>query len=243
MSYSFFLFHRSISANIFAFQRAINKFIISGFRNKSSMTYDLNRHLLQQTVYPDKNWQINTSYTYYSNGALKTATNAKGVTETYIYDANGNKTSSKYGTDAEIKYEYNTFGMMTKVTDQLNAASDLISDIQFGNGNKTVYKYDGAGRMTGLSHVDTANFADYHAILDEAGYPVSISENFPYLSIANSNNFSYTYNANGIRLTAAGGKSMTYDNEGQTTAKGTETYTFNIRHQLETVTGVGYRYQ
>ncbi len=36
---------------------------------------------------------------------------------------------------------------------------------------------------------------------------------------------------------------MTYDSEGQTTAKGTETYTFNVRHQLETVTGSGYEYQ
>jgi RHS repeat-associated protein len=40
-----------------------------------------------------------------------------------------------------------------------------------------------------------------------------------------------------------GGISMTYDNEGQTTAKGAETYTFNVRHQLETVTGTEYQYQ
>jgi YD repeat-containing protein len=122
-------------------------------------------------------------------------------------------------------------------------ASDLISDIQFGNGNETVYQYDGAGRMIGLTHVDTAgNFAQYHALLDEMGYPVSITENFPCSSVAVSSNISYTYNTNGTRLTSASGKSMSYDNEGQTTAKGSANYTFNVRHQLVTVTGSGYRY-
>ena len=36
---------------------------------------------------------------------------------------------------------------------------------------------------------------------------------------------------------------MTYDNKGQTTAKGSVNYTFNVRHQLVTVTGSGYSYQ
>jgi RHS repeat-associated protein len=123
-------------------------------------------------------------------------------------------------------------------------ASGLITNIQFGNGNKTVYQYDGAGRMTGLSHGDTADtFASYQAILDESGYPVSIAGDFSDSSVADSNNISYKYNLNGTRLDSAGGISMTYDNEGQTTAKGSETYTFNVRHQLETVTGTGYQYQ
>lgn len=65
---------------------------------------------------------------------------------------------------------------------------------------------------------------------------VAIIEDYPFTTVADSNNIAYTYNANGTRLTAADGKSMTYDNEGQTTTKGTETYTFNVRHQFR------YRY-
>ncbi|NLD93284.1 MAG: hypothetical protein GX639_11525 [Fibrobacter sp.] len=364
---------------------------------KDSMFYDSKRHLIKQTVYPDNNSPITTSYTYFSNGLLQTATNPKGVVTSYCYDAKGNKTSTQYGNDPAIKYEYNSFGVMTKVTDPLNAsvtdtvdkrglttrtedalgkktyityyqnglpfqetdrnnkqttiyytpsgktdsitysdghktvctynnldqlvsvsdgsttatfqydtngrvtsttdiqgftvanqfypdgqlkkliypanfsitytydtlgrlknvqdslknilasydydASGLITSTQFVNGNKTAYQYDGAGRMNDLIHSDMADtFANYHAILDESGYPVRITGNFTDSSVAAISNIAYAYDSLGTRLTSFGGTSITYDFEGQTTARGAQTYTFNARYQLDTVVGSGYTY-
>jgi len=164
-----------------------------------------------------------------------------GCTIARKYYPDGQLKKLIYSDNFSITYTYDTLGQLQNVQDSLSNnfasysydASNLIRDIQFGNGNKTSYQFDGAGRMTGLSHADTGNFAEYHAVLDEAGYPVSISENFPFLSIADSGTISYTYNTSGTRLDSVGGKSITYDNEGQTKAKGSETYTFNV-------TPVGY---
>jgi hypothetical protein len=54
--------------------------------------------------------------------------------------------------------------------------------------------------------------------------PIFISTTAAHCVIAATADTAYTYNATGTRLVSAGGTTQTYDNEGQVTAKGTETY-------------------
>jgi YD repeat-containing protein len=119
----------SINKAIFRYDTSFNLIEkTDAMGRKDSMFYDSKRHLIKQTVYPAGNSPITTSYTYYSNGLLKTATNPKGVVTSYCYDAKGNKTSTQYGNDPAIKYEYNSYGMLNKVTDQLNATVTYTMD-------------------------------------------------------------------------------------------------------------------
>src|SRR5713226_777865 len=140
---------------------------------------------------------------------------------TYTYD-NANRLTLISQGSANVSFGYDNDSRRTSLTlsngVSLNygydAASQLTS-ITYKNGSTTIgnltYAYDLAGRRTGVG----GSYA-------RTGTPQAASP--------------ATYNVNN-QLTQWKGASLTYDANGNLTGDGTNTYTWNARNQLVTISG------
>lgn len=178
-----------------------------------------------------------TNLDYAPTGALKTIAYANGVTTTQTYDINHNyflthketvKGSAKL---QDISYSFDAAGNITQITDasQTDAA-------------KTVaYTYDGLARLTAAAATNAANGQNY-------------SHTFAYDILGNITNksdvgayiYAQTNYANPHAVTGAGGKTYTYDENGNLTTDGTWTNTWDNKDRLlstaKTGTTVSFAY-
>ncbi len=65
---------------------------------------------------------------YYPNGLKRTATDGRGTTSTFVYNALGDPYTSQTGIHSLITYAYDPFGRMTGLTDQANAQTTFEYD-------------------------------------------------------------------------------------------------------------------
>lgn len=86
-----------------------------------------------------------TVYTYNSRGSV--ASEAKTIsgttyTTSYLYDRQGNQTKITYPDNAEAEYEYNTAGLLEKVSRKESGGSSvyIISDYDYAPTEKVAYK-------------------------------------------------------------------------------------------------------
>ena len=108
--------------------------------------------------------------------------------------------------------------------------------VTLGTGVSTEYNYDNANRLTGLTHKfsgstmgtltytydGTGNRTAVGGTWSRTGQPAALS--------------SANYNANNQQVTF-GGQTLTYDLNGNLTSDGTNTYTWNARNQLVSISG------
>lgn len=205
---------------------------ISSVSNKNGaigFEYDDLNHIIKTTDY----WNNEVKYSYDLSGNVKTITypNEKTVTYTY-YDDNLLHTVTDWNSNTTT-YTYRKDGLLLKE--------------QYPNGTSCIYGYDGAGRMTTLSweKSDGSIINSYIFTLDQLGNHLSENKTEPYSPFAyEPTEVVYTYNSVN-RIQTEGNIPFTFDNNGNTKAKGQDAYEYDIYDRLIKVSGdflAGYEY-
>jgi YD repeat-containing protein len=142
-------------------------------------------------------------------------------TVNYTYDNNDRLTHITQGT-ATVTIAYDDIGRRTSLT--------------LPNNVVTEYGYDLGSRLTSLTYKHSGNvIGDLTYEYDAADQRTKMGGSFAR-SILPEPVSSATYNAANQQLTF-GGKTLTYDLNGNLTNDGTNTYTWNARNQMTQVTG------
>ncbi len=195
-----------------------------------------------------------TNYYYDNANRLTSQRDPNAFTVGYDYDAAGNLTKLTYpGTNKTVSYTYDALNRMKTVKiNWLNQTAEYFYDdagrldylVSF-NGATTDYSYDNANRLTGIAHTNggTTIAAVQFPELDGNGnrkQEVRTEAQPPPAPVLESQ--SYTYNASKTRLQSAGADTFGYDNEGQTTTKGSTNFTWDYEHRLTSVNGTAAQY-
>lgn len=142
---------------------------------------------------------------------LKSATDHKGKTVTYDYDAVGNQTAIHYPDDTTATYDYDLVKNQTKVTET--------------DGSETTYSYDGMGRVTEMHYPN--GWVEYYTY-DSMGRILAVNDTHPSEKPAKTQKHTYQYDANG---------NMTYEymrGNGTGQAKNETLYTYDALNRLVT---------
>jgi RHS repeat-associated protein len=161
------------------------------------------------------------SYTYDAAGRRATMTVAGQPTVTYSYDTANRLTGITQGT-ASVGFSYDNADRRTLLT--------------LPNGTSTEYAYDAASRLTGLTYkAGATTLGTLTYAYDAAGTRTTVGGTWAGTrqpaAVASA-----TYNAANHQVTF-GGTTLTYDLNGNLTSDGTNTYTWNARNQLASITG------
>jgi RHS repeat-associated protein len=195
--------------------------------NARTYTYDRDGNLLTAS---DNGGTY--SFTYDGN-RVRTQTDAFGLTLTFTYDPAGNRTlvQDSLGGQVQSVYDGNQLVRRTfsgpgqpalRIDLAYDAAGNMVSQTRYADVAGTVkvgtslYAYDGAGRVTAITHQDGAGntLAQFGYVYDPAGRLTSQTVNG-----ATTND---TYDAVG-ELTASGGSAYSYDGAGNRTMAGYQT--------------------
>lgn len=180
-----------------------------------------------------------------------TSTNGDGHNNSYQYDKNGNCIRMDCS-DYSTTYEYDGLNRLTLVAVgtgngaiEYNYRKDSqLSYVTYPNGMRTDYSYDAVGRLTGkkTTLINGTVVAEYSFTLDKLGNITEQTAKEPYekMMLANEET-SYTYN-NANRITNAGDISFSFDENGNTTKRGSEEYAWNKQDQLTSAAGTAITY-
>lgn len=222
-----------------------------------------------------------TSWSYDAQGRVLSRQQSMGITKTlsYAYDAAGRLQTLTLPSGNAVTYGYAN-GKVTSLT--LNGSTTILSNVLYqpfgptqgwtwGNSTLAVREYDTDGKIT---DIDSAGLKTYGyddafrvtGIVDSTDPSLSQSYSYDVLdritsATGTSVNQSWTYDANGNRLTQGGTqpatytvsatsnrisaitssltKTYTYDAAGNTTSDGTATYTYDDAGRMVSATKDG----
>ena len=151
------------------------------------------------------------AYTYFSDGALETATNPNGTVATYAYDNDRRTTGINHAAGS------------TTISDHAYALDPLGNVTGLAEGADTwAYAYDRLSRLDGVTGPDGARTYAY----DPVGNRTS--------KVLGGTTAS-TYDR-ADRITAAGSAAITLDANGNTSSRGTDTFTYDQANRMTTAT-------
>jgi YD repeat-containing protein len=183
---------------------------VSSGSSEVDYTYNAMGALAAVSQATDANNTIANSYSY-DNDRLTTI-NHNGFNYTFEYDAFGNVTNVKVGTQSLVSYTYGT-----------GANRNRIASITYGNGQTVTYAYDNDNNVTGVSYDGSATY--------RYTYTYSDGKLASYTDYAN--NTVTTYNDNGYEVrTNDAASTLIYssstNSDGDTVKSfGTNQYTYN----------------
>ncbi|HXQ38087.1 MAG TPA: RHS repeat-associated core domain-containing protein, partial [Anaerolineales bacterium] len=226
----------------------------------TQFTYDpLNR--LTQVTYADSS---TTTYTYdavdrltqvvdsisgtisygYDNLDRVTSETTPQGTVSYTYDAAGRSTTITVLGQPTISYTYDDDSRLTQITQGTATVSITYNDagertsLTLPNGVVTEYEYDLASQLTKLTYKHAGNvLGDLSYEYDAAGRRTRMGGTFSR-SVSPQPLSSATYNAANQQMTF-GSQALTYDPNGNLTSDGENTYSWNARDQLTSVSSPG----
>jgi RHS repeat-associated protein len=160
----------------------------------------------------------------------------------YSYDAGGRRTSMSVSGQSAISYSYDNANRLTQIT-QGSAIVAIVPDgdgrrqsLTLPNGVKTAYGYDAASQLTGITYTQGSNtLGSLSYANDLAGRRTNVGGSFARTGVPQAVS-SAGYNVNN-QLTSWKGSTLTYDANGNLTNDGTNTYTWNARNQLVSISG------
>ena len=188
------------------------------------------------------------AYTYDSPGNLTSVKNVTsggaGETTTYSYNSDGTLKTMTDGNGHQTSYSYDSVGNLLKVTPSSPLGATTIqrdslsraSSVTDGKGQTTSYTYDALDRITKISYADGSTISYTR---DAAGNVTSLTDN--------TGTTSFTYDAANRLLTKTlpGGVTltMTYDSVGNLTSftdqGGQVNYSYNAVNLVTTLTEPG----
>lgn len=178
---------------------------------------DLNRRTSETTA------QGSVSYTYNAAGCRTSLTVTGQPTVNYTYD-NANRLTQVTQGSATVTISYDNAGRRTSLT--------------LPNGVVTEYTYDAASQLTGLTYKNGSTvLGNLTYGYDAAGRRTTIGGSYARNGLPQAVT-SGSYNpAN--QQGAFGSQNLSYDLNGNLQSDGTNTYTWNARDQLVSMTGPG----
>lgn len=233
------------------------------FNGTTSFTYDSADRVVQ-IDYPGGSF---LKYQYDSAGRRVKMFDHTGFTVNYTYDTAGRLASLTDGAGNPIvAYTYNSAGQLTRedngngtfTTYQYDLTGKLLHLINSAPGNvvnsRFDYTYDSLGRAATMTTLD----GQWQYTYDAAGELVRAVFTSNNTGVVPHQDLQYTYDAAGNRTstlvngtttqyttnamdqyTSVGGVAHTYDADGNLTAAGSTTYSYNIDNQLIGVTAPG----
>ncbi|MEV4558402.1 LamG-like jellyroll fold domain-containing protein [Kitasatospora sp. NPDC049285] len=210
-----------------------------------ALGYDLDGHLTslstpsgnQAYTYDDRGFTLTASgplshatYTYNPDGNLTSRSNEAGTT-TFTYDPDGHlKTLAEPLTGTTLTYGYTPRGQ--------------VSTVQYGTGDIRSYTYDDQGNAT-ADNLKTSTGATVSS-LAYTYFPSGRLKTKTTTGLAGATTNTYTYDQAGRLATWNNGTTPTaygYDGNGNLTANGINTATYNQRNQLTSNSlGASYTY-
>lgn len=165
-----------------------------------------------------------------------------GKIVSYDYDSNNNIIRITYPGNHIVSYSYNALNQLDTVTDwngyttTYNYRTDgSLCSILYPNKVLNSYEYDEAGRIIDLcsKRSNGSDIVHYHFELDANGNQLSSSilEQFVDMPIVNWPNVNYEYNDLN-RLLSDSINVYQYDYNGNMTAKGNATYSYDVMNNL-----------
>jgi len=181
------------------------------------------------------------SYTYDELDRLTEEETPQG-TVNYTYDDAGRRTSMTVSGQSAVNYTYDNANRLTQVS-QGSATISLAYDnanrrtsLTLPNGVVTQYTYDAAAQITELVYkYGTSTLGNLTYSYDATGRRASVGGTFARSGLPQAVTGN-TYNA-GNQLTAFGSQALSYDLDGNLTSDGTNSYTWDARHQLASISG------
>ena len=161
----------------------------------------------------------------------------------YQYDVLGRRTQMVANGQQPVTYGYDTASRLTQVAqgsltvglgyDNANRRTSLT----YPNGTSTSYTYDVASRLTTINHIGPSGIIEALTYAyDPAGNRTSLTRNNGTASLLPSAVAAATYDA-ANEQTAFAGAALAYDNNGNLTNDGTNTYVWDARNRLIGISG------
>ena len=111
------------------------------------------------------------------------------------------------------------------------------TSLMYPNGTSTSYTYDVASKLTNINHLGPSGMIEALTYqYDAAGNRTSLTRNNAAASLLPSAVASATYDA-ANEQTAFAGATLTYDNNGNLTSDGVNTYVWDARNRLVSISG------
>ena len=226
----------------------------------TTFTYDaLNRRTT--ATYPDST----TSFTYDSVGRLTkasdTATGAGTIdfaydtldrliqevtgqgSVNYQYDVLGRRTQMVANGQQPVAYGYDAASRLTQVAQGSLAVglgydnANRRTSLTYPNGTSTSYTYDVASKLTNINHIGPSGIIETLTYAyDPAGNKTSLTRNNGTASLLPTAVASATYDA-ANEQTAFAGATLQYDDNGNLTNDGINTYVWDARNRLVAMSG------
>lgn len=227
---------------------------------QTTFVYDaLNRRTT--ATYPDSS----TSFTYDSVGRLtKASDTAPGAgtidfaydtldrliqevtgqgSVSYQYDVLGRRTNMVANGQQPVTYGYDAASRLTQVAQGSLAVglgydnANRRTSLTYPNATSTSYTYDVASRLTTINHIGPSGIIEALTYAyDPAGNRTSLMRNNGTASLLPAAVASATYDA-ANEQTAFAGATLQYDANGNLTNDGTNTYVWDARNRLLTISG------
>ena len=204
-----------------------------------SYTYDAANRLTQ--IVDSVSGAITFGYDNFDR--LTSETTPQG-TVSYTYDAAGRQTSMTVAGQSAVQYTYDNADRLTQVgqgaasvTFTYDNASRLATQT-LPNGVVTEYGIDGAARLTSMTYKKAGStLGDVTYRYNAAGQQIAMGGSMARTGLPQALS-SPSYNA-ANQLTGHNGQTLTYDLNGNLTGDGTNTYVWNARDQLVSISGPG----
>jgi RHS repeat-associated protein len=160
----------------------------------------------------------------------------------YTYDAAGRRTSATVAGQSKVAYSYDNANRLTQITQGTSSvtigydAASRRTALTLPDGVLAEYDYDGASHLTGIDYkLGASVLGDLTYEYDGAGNRVRIAGSFARTNLPPAVS-SAAYDA-ANRLTNWGARSLTYDANGNAMNDGPNTYSWDVRNQLASITG------
>src|SRR5229473_5704965 len=160
----------------------------------------------------------------------------------YAYDAAGRRTSMSVSGQTAITYGFDNANRLTQISQgSANVSFGYDTDsrrtsLTLANSLTLNYGYDAASQLTGISYTLGSNtLGNLTYAYDLEGRRTGVGGSYARTGTPQAASAA-SYNVNN-QLTQWKGASLTYDANGNLTSDGTNTYTWNARNQLVTISG------
>jgi RHS repeat-associated protein len=203
----------------------------------TSYTYDLFNRLTQVV----DSVAGTTTFEYDDLDRLTEETTPQGIVS-YTYDDAGRRESMTVDGQTTVNYTFDNANRLTQIsrgTPTVTIAydnADRRSSVTLPNGVSIEYTFDAASQLTALTYkYGGSTIGSLTYSYNAAGRRTAISGSYARSGLPSAVN-SATYNA-ANQQTAFGSLTLTYDLNGNLTGDGTNTFSWNARNQLSSISG------
>ena len=183
------------------------------------------------------------SYGYDNMDRVTSETTQQGIVS-YSYDAAGRRTSMTVSGQAVVNYTYDNADRLTQITQGSSTvaigydAANRRTSLTLPNGVLTEYGYNTASRLTSITYTkNAATLGNLTYEYDAAGRVNKLGGSFARTALPQPLSTTSYNSAN--QQTTLGAQTLTYDNNGNLTSDGINSYGWNARDQLVSMSGPG----